>query len=46
MKYIKFIFSFISKIKSDVKYKPSTDLYKGVSKFINWYLNYYNYKYK
>ena len=37
---------YISKIKSDAKYNPNTNLYKGVSKFINWYLNYYNYKYK
>jgi UDP-glucuronate 4-epimerase len=43
---VKTTYANISKIKSDAKYKPSTDLYKGVSKFINWYLNYYNYKYK
>jgi UDP-glucuronate 4-epimerase len=43
---VKTTYANINKIKSDAKYKPSTDLYKGVSKFINWYLNYYNYKYK
>jgi UDP-glucuronate 4-epimerase len=43
---VKTTYANIRKIKSDAKYKPSTDLYKGVSKFINWYLNYYNYKYK
>lgn len=41
---VKTTYANISKIKSDAKYKPSTDIYKGVSKFINWYLNYYNYK--
>jgi UDP-glucuronate 4-epimerase len=43
---VKTTYANISKIKSDAKYKPSTNIYKGVSKFINWYLNYYNYKYK
>jgi len=34
----------VNKIKYDAKYSPETDIYKGVSKFINWYLAYYNYK--
>jgi UDP-glucuronate 4-epimerase len=34
----------VNKIKYDAKYSPKTDVYKGVSKFINWYLTYYNYK--
>lgn len=34
----------VNKIKYDAKYSPETDVYKGVSKFINWYLAYYNYK--
>jgi UDP-glucuronate 4-epimerase len=34
----------VNKIKYDAKYSPETEIYKGVSKFINWYLAYYNYK--
>ena len=34
----------ISKIKKIINYKPKTNYKSGVSKFINWYLNYNNIK--
>jgi UDP-glucuronate 4-epimerase len=29
---------------TDVGFKPSTSIENGVSKFVDWYLNYYNIK--
>jgi UDP-glucuronate 4-epimerase len=31
----------ISKIKSDYNFKPSISIEDGISKFVNWYLNFY-----
>ena len=32
----------INKIKLELGYKPKTSIYKGVSKFVDWYKNFYN----
>ena len=32
----------INKINLELGYKPKTSIYKGVSKFVDWYKNFYN----
>jgi len=35
-------FASVDKLERFIKYKPSTSLNKGIRKFINWYMQYYN----
>ena len=37
-------FADIDDLKSEFSYKPATPLETGVSRFVDWYLEYYNYK--
>ncbi|GGB71951.1 NAD-dependent epimerase [Flavobacterium suaedae] len=34
----------VSKLKKDYNYEPSTNIKEGISKFVEWYKQYYNYK--
>lgn len=41
---VKKTYADVSKLKEDVDYNPSTPLREGISKFVEWYRNYYNIK--